>query len=305
MAVVSHETVSPYSPTRMAERGDADSADLGTFQLVRQWGKWMEVAGRADSTRRQYRRYLISFVADVLIPLDALTEDDVVSFLGDPDLSPQMRAQFLRALRSFFAWAEDRDRIVPNPVKRMRVPKKRRRGKPPNRSDGELERIFTAAERLDPRARPTLELMYATGGRLGSIAGILPEDVHLVERELHFRVAKNDDPYDVPLGRRALEAAVELLELRDWKPKQATHRLPTLVGAGAGTIYQWTKLAGEIAGVKAWPHLFRHCFLHRVANDPRIPPLVAADLANHKDTRLLLVYAAGDDELKRLAVADV
>jgi integrase len=281
------------------------------------WQLSLEVSGRCNAnTRRQYRNVLVDLVGRVVAapewlgsrdPL-ALTPDDVVLYLRDLPEQGGARNQAIKALRSFYGYLFDRQIIARHPLGAIKPRRRRRHGRPPNLTDEELERVFGAAERIDPRARPAMELAFETGARIGSLVAAMPEDVHLEEPEgpwVWWRVAKNDDPYESPLSPAAVRACERLLELRAWHPKHAASRRPTLVGVGSGQLWSWVNEAGERAGVKAWPHLFRHAFAYRVTNDPRIPPLVAAGLMNHKDTSQLTVYAAGDRELARLAVADL
>lgn len=274
---------------------------MATFVVLKRWSEWMEVSGRYSAkTRHAYRRYVIAFLADTLLPLEEVSEDDVVGYLAGLPANGDMRGAVLRALRCFYRWGSERG--MPNPVGRLRVPRKKY-GAAPFLEPEDLERLFEAAESLDPRARPTLELMYATGARLGSIAGVMPGDVDLAKRVIHFRIAKGDRPYSVPLGERGYRAALRLLELIDWHPKMASHRRPTLVGVGPGTVHRWVSEAGAKIGVRAFPHLIRHTFAERICNDPAVPALVAAELLNHADTALLRRYASGRGELQRLAVA--
>src|SRR4026207_1050224 len=145
-------------------RGAPPVADAGlaTFVLLKRWAEWMEVSGRySASTRHTYRRYVISLLADTLIPLEELSEDDVVGYLASRPANGDMRGAVLRALRCFFGWHGE-----PNPVARLKVPRRKYGGAPLLEAE-DLEKLFTAAEKLDPRARPTLELIYATGARLG------------------------------------------------------------------------------------------------------------------------------------------
>jgi site-specific recombinase XerD len=273
-----------------------------TFQLLKRWSDWMEVSGRYSAkTRHAYRRYVISFLADTLIPLEETTEDDVVGYLADLPANGDMRGAMLRALRCFYGWAADRG--MPNPVIRLKVPRKKY-GAAPFLEAEDLERLFEAAD-MDPRARPTLELMFATGARLGSITEVMPGDVDLAKRVIHFRVAKGDRPYSVPLGARGYGAVMGLLELIEWKPKMASIRRPTLIGVGPGTVQRWVSEAGEKIGVRAHCHLLRHTFAERICNDPAVPALIAAELLNHVDTSLLRRYASGRSELQRSAVASL
>lgn len=276
--------------------------DVGSFDLIRRWQDFLEVSGEAGpNTRRQYRRYLLAFLAEVLKDPRDVTEDDVISYLASLDPRGSMRGMTLRALRSFYGWAEERG-VCGNPVRRLRVPK-HKPGPAPALSPAELERFLAAAATLpDPRAHPSLELMYATGARIGSICGVLPEDVDLERRRIFFRVAKYDQPYSVPLGPRGLEAARRLLELRDWKPRNVRERRPTLTGVGPFVVWRWCKAAGERAGLKVTPHLLRHTFATRLAEDPRVDVRTWVELMNHRDASLLRRYAAASEERLRRAV---
>ncbi len=281
---------------------DPTADDDGPFGLIRRWQQFLEVSGRAgENTRRQYRRYLLSFLADVLKDPREVTEDDVVSYLAGLDGRGHMRGMTIRALRSFYAWAEDRG-LCQSPVRRLRVPP-RKYGPAPALSPSELERVLAAAGQLpDPRARPALELMYATGARISSLCAVMPEDVDLDRRRIVFRVAKGGQPYAVPLGPRGLRAAHELLELRDWKPRNVRARRPTLLGVGPFVVWRWCKAAGERTGLRVHPHLLRHTFATRLAEDPRVDVRTWVELMNHRDASLLRRYAAASEERMRRAV---
>lgn len=308
MAVVAGVVARGESPTAVGQEGASrvgrEADGLETFVLLRRWSDWMEVSGRYSAkTRHTYRRSMIAFLADTLIPLEEVTEDAVVGYLASLPANGDMRGAHLRSLRCFYLWAAERD-IPTNPVKRLKVPRKKY-GAAPFLEDSDLERLFEAAEKLDPRARPTLELMYATGARLGSIVAVMPADVDLRRRLIHFRVAKGDRPYSVPLGERGMTASQRLLSLRDFKPRMASHRLPTLVGVGDGSVERWVSEAGSMIGVRAYPHLLRHSFGERICNDPTVPALVAQELLNHADGSLLIRYGHPREEAMRSAVASL
>lgn len=263
----------------------------------------MEVSGRhAESTRRQYRRYAVAFIADVLIPIDELTEDDVVAYLATITPKGGMRGQTIRALSSLCQYALRHGVIDQDPTAWLKVPRERR-GDAAYLEPEELAAVFASAERLDPRARPTLELMFATGARVGSVCGLTPADVDLRKEQITFRVAKGDRPYTNPLNDLGLAAARRLLELRDYRPPHAQRRLDTLVGVRAPVVQRWARLAGEIAGVKVWTHLFRHTFCERLANDPEIPEIVVIELMNWADGSQIRRYAKARDNLRRAGAA--
>jgi site-specific recombinase XerD len=201
----------------------------GTFGLIRRWQTFLEVEGRTNaSTRRQYRGRILQFIADTLIELSDVTEDDVVDYLASLPSQGLSRGMVLRALKSFYRWAADHEIVDRNPVAKLRI-KRGKLGPAPSLSTEDLEAMLVAAEGIDPRARPTLELMYATGARIGSLVAVMPSDVK--DNRIFFRVAKNDNPYEVPLGTRGRKAADALLALGDLTPKMAGgRRKPTLVG---------------------------------------------------------------------------
>ncbi len=270
-----------------------------TFVLIQRWQDFLRVSGRCNAnTRRQYRRYVIAFVADVLKPLPEMSEDDVVGWLASKPANGQMRGMTLRALRSFYGWAEDRE-LFPNPVKRL-SPKKPKYGPAPSLTPHQLDAVLSAAEQIDPRARWALQLAYATGCRVGSLCALTEADLDLEADWISFRVAKGDKPYGVPLGSLGREAVEHLLELHDFKPLRA-HRRPTLIGVGTGTVWRWAKEAGERAGTKTWPHLLRHSAITRLA-EANVDARTLIELTNWDDPRLLRRYATKSDPNLRRAV---
>jgi integrase len=279
--------------------------ELGTFQLLRRWVDWMEVSGRhAETTRRQYRRYAVAFIADVLIPLDELTEDDIVAHLATLPANGGMRGQTIRALSSLCHFAHRHGAIANDPTTWLAVPR-RRYGEAAYLEPDDLARVFAAAERLDPRARPTLELMYSTGARVGSICAVVSADVDLRKRQIDFRITKGDRPYTNPLNELALSAVERLLELADYQAPHAQSRRPTLVGVAPAVVQKWAKLAGEMVGLKVWTHLLRHTFCERIANDPEIPEIAVIELMNWADGSQIRRYAQARGELKAKAAARV
>jgi len=278
------------------------AAGLATFALLRAWRDWMQASGRySEKTRTDYQRTMARTVGDLLIPLEELTEADIIAYLDGLPEKGAMRGMILRTLKCFYRFATARSYVDHDPTWDLRIPRQKY-GDAPSLTDEDLARVLQAANRLDPRARPTLELMYATGARVGSICEVLPEEVDLVRQTIFFRVAKGDKPYRNPLGARGMRAALELLRLRDYVPPHAGKRRPTLVGVAPIVVQRWAKEAGEIAGVHVWTHLLRHTFCERIANDPATPELATVELMNWRDGAQLRRYAKARDPIKRAAV---
>lgn len=275
-----------------------------TFALIRRWQEFLMVSGETnENTARQYRRLLLEFIAETLRPLEDVSEDDVVAYLAAIDPHGMKRGMALRALKSFYRWAQPRGIVPSNPVVAMKV----RRPKlttAPSLTPEQLDAVLVAAEKVDPRARWTLQLAYATGARLGSLVEVTEDDIRWEpEPWLEFRVAKGDAPYGVPLGPKAIEAVRHLVELRDYTPRTVKTRRSTLVGVGPGTVWKWAHRAGELAGIKVWPHLLRHTFGTRLMDTGHIVDVRTwVELMGHADASQLRRYAAPSDPNLRAAV---
>lgn len=283
------------------------------FDALLRWQRFLEVSGTANArTRREYRRYLLAFVADVMADPEwpsardvlALTEDDIVEYLARYTAAKgPSRGMLLRALRSFYGWASSRDLIASSPVGRMK-PGRSRYGPAPSLSVEQADALLRAAgEMRDPRAAPAIALQLYTGCRVGSLIAAEPADVDLGPLpSIVFRVAKGDRPYRVPLGPRGTDAARRLVELKDWHPVTAKRR-PTLVGVGEERYRDWLREAASRAGVgHVWTHLLRHTAATRVAESGADIRTVM-ELFNWEDPRLIRRYAAASDERMRQAVA--
>ena len=78
---------------------------------------------------------------------------------------------------------------------------------------------------------------------------------------------------------------------------------PTLLGIHNPTTFrEWVHEAGEAAGVHAWPHLLRHCFATRLAEDPETDLRSWIELMNHSDGSQFRRYASASPQRLRSAV---
>jgi integrase len=204
----------------------------------------------------------------------------------------------LKALRSFYGWAEDRG-LCRSPVRHLKIPKKKY-GPAASLSDEDLERLLVAADGIDPRTRWVLQLMYATGARVASICAVTPDDIQ--DGLIHFREAKFDKSYAVPLGAKGQEAVEHLMALLDYKAPRAKGRRPTLVGVGPAAVWHWTNVAGQAIGLRVYPHLLRHTFGTKLARDPTVSQIDWVTLMNHRDGSQLRRYASASAEGLRSAV---
>jgi integrase/recombinase XerC len=143
--------------------------------------------------------------------VDTLAVRSFLARLHQQGLGRRSQGRALSAVRSFFRWAYHRDEVEANPAEPVRTPKYEKR-LPRHLRPGEIENLLEAPEGDDPltrRDRALLELLYATGLRVGELVSLDWRDLDLSARTLRV-VGKGAKERMVPFGRPAARA------LRDW-----------------------------------------------------------------------------------------
>ena len=192
--------------------------------------------GRSVHTVRAYLRDVETFLSEAGVgDDDGLREvslADLRAWLGVLSRRGAARATIARtsaSLRTFFGWLERTGRIPTDPSLRLTAPS-RHRTLPPvlaqRSATALLDVAEVAADDDDPvhlRNRAALELLYATGIRVGELVGLDVDDVDLASDVLRV-VGKGDKERRVPFGIPARQAVTEWL----------TRGRPQLVGPQSG-----------------------------------------------------------------------
>jgi integrase/recombinase XerC len=180
--------------------------------------------GRSPHTVRAYVRDVGVFLDEVGVDDDeglrGVTLADLRAWLGVLSRRGAARATIARtsaSLRTFFGWLERTGRITTDPSLRLSSPS-RHRTLPPvlaQRSAAALLDVAAvAADDDDPvhlRDRAALELLYATGVRVGELVGLDLDDVDLSANVLRV-VGKGDKERRVPFGLPARRAVLAWLD---------------------------------------------------------------------------------------------
>lgn len=180
-----------------------------------------------------------AYLRDVTVFLDAVgahddealrsvTLQDLRAWLGTLSRRGAARSTVARtsaSLRTFFRWLERTGRISADPALRLSAPS-RHRTLPPvlaQRSAAALLDVAAvAADDDDPihlRNRAALELLYATGIRVGELVGLDVDDVDLGIDVLRV-LGKGDKERRVPFGAPARRAVNTWLQ--EGRPRVAT-----------------------------------------------------------------------------------
>ncbi|PNI09921.1 recombinase XerC [Arthrobacter sp. AFG7.2] len=174
------------------------------------------------------------------------------------------------SVRVFTAWALTEERIAIDPALRLKAPK-REQGLPAVLQAGQLTRLLAALEEgaahgapLALRNRAIVELLYATGVRVGELAGLDVDDLDPDRRTLRV-IGKGNKERTVPYGVPAALAVDDWL--RRGRPLLARENSgPALfLGSRGGRVDQRqvrTLVNGIFAALgdtsASGPHALRH-----------------------------------------------
>lgn len=246
------------------------SEQLGQVQAaVEDFAEYAElVLGRSPNTVKGYVADLRG-LAGYVDTFDAFTLDALRRWLADAMSAGRSRATLARrtaAARAFSTWAYRRGDISTDAAARLKAPKVNR--PLPTVVKGERAGDLVEADTADDahpaeylRDRAMLELLYATGIRVGELTGLNLGDVDLA-RGLAQVTGKGNKQRVVPFGDEAAAAVSEWLEFG--RAELAGDTQAMFVGSRGGRIDQRqvrriVERAGQRSGVEhVSPHTLRH-----------------------------------------------
>jgi len=174
----------------------------------------------------------------------------------------------LAAIRSFFRFCLKKRWIVTNPALAVSTPKQER-PVPSFLTEEEMARFLDlprGGKPLEVRDKAMLELLYATGIRVGELVGISVEDVHFSEKLIRVR-GKGKKERLVPFGRKAEESLRAYLMVRPQINKgRVEERLLFLNYRGTGISSRSVErivdkyIRRSAVRRKISPHSLRHSF---------------------------------------------
>jgi len=236
--------------------------------------------GRSANTAKAYRKDLQGLVQFVTERGCASPADvgifELRGWLAagrNAELTSATLARRATSIRLFFAWAFNNELIEADPASALVIPKVSKRlphvlGQ--DQATTVMDRMAVIADDDDPvhiRDRAIVELLYATGIRVGELAGLDIHDVDQGRRTLRV-LGKGGKERVVPYGVLAQEALVRYLE--DSRPHLANSSSGAAIflGARGKRIDQRvvrTMLQTVFAGLADMPELSPHGLRHSAA----------------------------------------
>ncbi|HPP11892.1 MAG TPA: tyrosine recombinase XerC [bacterium] len=185
-----------------------------------------------------------------------------LAWLKDDRYSATSISRKVASLRSFFTFLVRRKLLRHNPALLLKAPRTAR----PLPSFLTVEEMFRVLEAprgnnlLAVRDRAILEVLYATGIRVGELVSLTDRSVNLIEESIKVR-GKGNKERIVPLGEPAVKALTEYLQRRPGRTRILfVNRFgsPLTSRSVQRLIQKYCRLAGINRRVS--PHTFRHTF---------------------------------------------
>jgi integrase len=268
---------------------------LGDLDLVARWMAWLAAQDLAPDTIRLYSYGVFRLLTEqVKGPMETVTEDHIVAFLGSMKDRAKAKVQYMRGIRSLCRYAHARGEIPTDPAVGIRL-RKPRRPPPIALEEDELLRYFLAAAWRSPRRAWTLMAAFGLGTRRMELAAIRPEDIQ--EGVVFLRTCKYGKQRRVEMSHYA---AAALAELRPW------YNGTVLGGLDRRTITEWAHQAAVDSGLLPKvrgrvAHVLRASFASHLLRQG-VPVQVVRDLMGHENIATTNDYAATLSGDRRQAV---
>jgi integrase/recombinase XerC len=182
-------------------------------------------------TINNYQRDLLQlarYIHDRKLPLKNINNVVLRGFLAtlyEKKLKKSTISRKLASIRSFFQYCMKKRWVEDNPAKVLSTPKQEKHV-PSFLSEDEMTAFLDlprSGKTLDLRDRAILELLYATGIRVGELVGIDLDDVNHAEHIIRIK-GKGKKERLVPFGHKALESMRSYLKVRTTLIKGQKHQ---------------------------------------------------------------------------------
>lgn len=251
-----------------------------------------KLEGRTIKTLDYYSMVIKAMITKLNKNIQKITTEDLRQYLSDyqaiNNSSKVTMDNMRRILNSFFAWLEDEDYIVKNPVRRIhkvKIPKLVKE----TYTDEQLELMRNNCK--NKRDLAIINLLISTGMRVGEVIGLNKDDINFTEREC------------VVFGKGEKERIVYFdartkLSLEDYIKSRIDDNSALFVSLKkpyerlniSGIEILLRKSFSDLLGIRVYPHKFRRT-LATMAIDKGMPIEQLQKLLGHEKIDTTLHYA--------------
>ena len=226
--------------------------------------------------------------------------EDVVGFLADQKekkISSRSRARALAALRQFYRYLKEDNRMEANPTDNVDTPEVKKT-LPDYLTVEEIKELFDCFNEKDPyemRDKAIFELLYSSGLRISEACNLRMEDLDLENLFLTVR-GKGGRERLVPFGQKSLEVVQNYMDSAREKILKSRYSQYLFISKKGDRLNRksvWRLLKKYIArtGIKkpVTPHTFRHSFAtHLIENNADLRSV--QELLGHLDISTTQIY---------------
>ena len=251
-----------------------------------------QVEGCSAKTIRYYQRTIENLFTSIKQSVTQLTTDDLRSYLAqyqsEKDCSKANLDNIRRILSSFFAWLEQEEYIIKNPIRRIKKIKTEQTVKE-TYTDEHLEIMRDNCENL--RDLAMIDLLASTGMRVGELVQLNRSDIDFENREcVVFGKGKKERPVYFD-ARTKIHLKNYINSREDNHPALFVTLLGKAQRLGiAGVEIRLRKLGHKLGIQKVHPHKFRRTLATK-AIDKGMPIEQVQQLLGHQKIDTTLQYA--------------
>lgn len=234
-------------------------------------------ASTIDNYADHLKRFGEWLESERLYDLRALTREQIRAYelhvRGEP-ISRETQALRLRALKRLYNHLVEQGQLLLDPTEGIQEISRREALPKPVLTQAEIKKLLAAPNlslSLGTRDRALIEVLYATGIRVGELTQVTIHHVDLTTQTLQVRHAKGGRPRTVPLGKQASRWLKEYLT--QVRPRLARRRPfeRTLFLVKGGRPLLQTQIRGLLQSYRkqakirksVTPHVLRHtCATH-------------------------------------------
>lgn len=257
-----------------------------------------KLEGLSELTLEGYDLELGLFTKVIKKRTEDISAADIRVYLGSlKGLKMSTIGRKLSVLKSFFGWLASEELIPRDPTAKLKPPKTEKR-LPKALTIEELEMLRESCKTV--RQRAFLEVLYATGTRLGEIHQLNKNDINLQSMSTNV-IGKGNKEREVYLSPKAMFHLRKYLMTRtdDCEALFVTERKPYRRLTKRGIQREVAAIAKH-AGIKSKvsPHVLRHTFATLTLNNGAELAAVQ-ELLGHSSPETTLRYARITEERKR------
>ena len=252
------------------------------------------VEGLSKQTIYAYGKALALLKRSFSKPITELTTDEIRSFVAkgliEKKWTHNTANNYRHYFMSFYSWAYDEKHIQNNPMTRIKQIKGIKQARTPL-AEEEIEKLRNAA---DVRARAIIEVLLATGCRVGELEGLQRADVDFREGKAKVLGKGNKERwvYFNSVAKMYLEKYLETRE-DDQPALFVSYNKPYRALRKSGIENMLRQLGHSVGVAKVHPHRFRHTAA-TTALRRGMPVEIIQQVLGHENVSTTMIYAHTD-----------